>query len=717
MSEFLSALGGIGKTLLRLNPTYSRYAIAEENREAEKLRRDEQRRYAEQEFNRQARINLRAEQYQRDDKAARQAAALSPDIAYTPKPFDIESIGRLPSAEATPAVNLGIGQQQQQQQILRPTAQIADDAMPPFAPLTGRETLRPQRPMPQGPGFTDLVVKDPITGMLTDRTQLAAQERPDLTNLAVDADFTRRAFGGKADPNLFDQETGRISQQTFDQTFVEPPSQQIGELPQVDVVPTNAQPPLQPTIQPEEVLQEELQPTPVDIPPGIGFDTPAGRIMPGPGAMPPMRGEVPPEIPTTAAAPMRPIPVAPAPSVVQPDVEPPPGQQTAIPQLGALANQSRLVMPTAAAEQAVAAPTPTPTPTPTPITPTQVTAPTQDNIKANIENGLTQVPGQRAKALGLIPMGDRTTDLTSVEIAQFDGLTGNPDAQRNFLRRKGFHVPYSIKELTDYAKLRQETHEAEFGPTTALRKEFDKATQNAEDIRDSIDRVFGAASDPSGAGDIALIFNFMKVLDPRSVVRESEYATAETAGSVDKRIWGLYNRILDGQRLSPPQRADFVKRAYILYQKKDVQFQRQLNRYTNIAKREGLDPELIVFDYSEGLSDDAAVLLKKPAWGHMVNLEENVQNYKRGENGEYLTNTATGWYIKDGEPKETSRWWMYVGGDRENDAAYVILDKLDGGKWQILDKNADGVFVARPNGILPALKEGETAKDKWSGLL
>src|SRR5690606_15297239 len=74
-------------------------------------------------------------------------------------------------------------------------------------------------------------------------------------------------------------------------------------------------------------------------------------------------------------------------------------------------------------------------------------------------------------------------------------------------------------------------------------------------------RVLDSAKDPSPAGDLALIFNYMKVLDPGSVVRESEFATAAASGSFGDRIQAATDQIISGKRLSPEQRLDFLQRA------------------------------------------------------------------------------------------------------------------------------------------------------------
>lgn len=68
-----------------------------------------------------------------------------------------------------------------------------------------------------------------------------------------------------------------------------------------------------------------------------------------------------------------------------------------------------------------------------------------------------------------------------------------------------------------------------------------------------------AAAMDSAAGDMSLVYAFMKMQDPESVVREGEYATAEKAGSVQDWVVNIYNRVRTGQRLTAQQKADFVK--------------------------------------------------------------------------------------------------------------------------------------------------------------
>ena len=137
---------------------------------------------------------------------------------------------------------------------------------------------------------------------------------------------------------------------------------------------------------------------------------------------------------------------------------------------------------------------------------------------------------------------------------------------------------------------------SQFEKTIKLRKEFSGLSKTFRDVRDSFARVQESATDPSAAGDLALIFNFMKMLDPGSVVRESEFATAQNAAGVPERTRALWNRILEGERLSENTRSDFVSRANQLFKRQDAQHGSRVDTFTDIAKRAGLNPADVVID-------------------------------------------------------------------------------------------------------------------------
>mgnify|MGYP007001730646 FL=1 len=92
-----------------------------------------------------------------------------------------------------------------------------------------------------------------------------------------------------------------------------------------------------------------------------------------------------------------------------------------------------------------------------------------------------------------------------------------------------------------------------------LRKEVDAGSKDFRLI-DSQYQIIKGSSD-TGPGDLARIFAFMKAIDPTSVVREGEQASAATAGGVPSAIWSIYNKALGAGKLSPQLRAEFTREA------------------------------------------------------------------------------------------------------------------------------------------------------------
>lgn len=127
-----------------------------------------------------------------------------------------------------------------------------------------------------------------------------------------------------------------------------------------------------------------------------------------------------------------------------------------------------------------------------------------------------------------------------------------------------------------------------------LRRSFLKETQGYAEMVAAYSRIRSAATDNTGAQDLALIFSFMKMLDPTSVVRESEFAQAVRTGGVPDQIAALYNQVTSGQKLSPQQRQNFVRTATSqLNAARDNAAQIE-NEYRRIAIDQGVDPDQVI---------------------------------------------------------------------------------------------------------------------------
>jgi hypothetical protein len=89
----------------------------------------------------------------------------------------------------------------------------------------------------------------------------------------------------------------------------------------------------------------------------------------------------------------------------------------------------------------------------------------------------------------------------------------------------------------------------------------------------------------------------MKILDPNSVVRESEFATAQNTGSVPQRVWSVYNQVLEGTRLSPPQREDFGRKASQLFIKQREGQEALENEFIGLANNRKVPVSDFLVDY------------------------------------------------------------------------------------------------------------------------
>lgn len=142
-----------------------------------------------------------------------------------------------------------------------------------------------------------------------------------------------------------------------------------------------------------------------------------------------------------------------------------------------------------------------------------------------------------------------------------------------------------------------------------FRKEYSDQTKGYQEVKSAYGRVL--ASEDNAVGDLSLIFGYMKMLDPGSVVREGEFATAQNAAGVPERIQNIYNQALSGQRLSSSQRKLFKGQAEKLYQTAQKQEVTVRDGIGRIAKGYGLNTANIFYEATE--TAPAAPSAKPPA--------------------------------------------------------------------------------------------------------
>ena len=117
------------------------------------------------------------------------------------------------------------------------------------------------------------------------------------------------------------------------------------------------------------------------------------------------------------------------------------------------------------------------------------------------------------------------------------------------------------------------------------------------EMKTSFGQINAGLNTKSAAGDLTAATKFMKLLDPGSVVRESELYLAMNATGVLDKATNYYARLARGEKLTPSQREDFRNVANQLFKAAENTKLNYDKQYEEIAKSNNLDPSKIIVNY------------------------------------------------------------------------------------------------------------------------
>lgn len=120
--------------------------------------------------------------------------------------------------------------------------------------------------------------------------------------------------------------------------------------------------------------------------------------------------------------------------------------------------------------------------------------------------------------------------------------------------------------------------------------------------KNTIDKI--VSNGVGGPADVSAIFTFMKALDPNSVVRESEYDKAAVSGNLFQGIWTKFNGYFKdkGGILPENVRAEFQNLINQKLAAQGMSYKNLADRTRDIAKRQGMNPDNVVIDFSGALA-------------------------------------------------------------------------------------------------------------------
>lgn len=164
-----------------------------------------------------------------------------------------------------------------------------------------------------------------------------------------------------------------------------------------------------------------------------------------------------------------------------------------------------------------------------------------------------------------------------------------------------------ILEMQDKAK--KDNKPVSLNDTSSIAKRWTSESSGYLNTAEALEQLISYAKEDSGAGDLGMIFSYMKALDPQSVVREGEQVQVQRTGGIPDQIWNMYLQAKDGRRLSPEQKRNLISAAGSRY-KDTLRVQSNRNSYfSDLSNQYGIDPSLVIQNLYPGLEDRLAEAL------------------------------------------------------------------------------------------------------------
>lgn len=215
-------------------------------------------------------------------------------------------------------------------------------------------------------------------------------------------------------------------------------------------------------------------------------------------------------------------------------------------------------------------------------------------------------------------IGELFTDEEYANTSLIPALTGSaelPDDERrgleliSALSSSPAELTDSVGKLQSYTTQRKKAIQEQEIETEkrvdALRKEFNNR-QNVKDTRQAalgFAKVRAAVESDSPAGTVALIFGFMKTIDPTSVVRESEQDLLKKIDTIPQRFrQSIQSALISGQPLSKEKRLEILNAAQDQFLAQvDLVDRTEVKEFQNLASQRGLEADSVVAGFKQSL--------------------------------------------------------------------------------------------------------------------
>ncbi len=200
----------------------------------------------------------------------------------------------------------------------------------------------------------------------------------------------------------------------------------------------------------------------------------------------------------------------------------------------------------------------------------------------------------------------RQFGITSGQTAANDIMT--PDGKGGYMPNTPLIGAKAAIAKSGASSVSVNTGQKGFDNTLKMRSEFrnEPIYKAHQEMQSAHSQITQSLKQASPAGDLAGATKLMKLLDPGSVVRESELGMAMAASGLMDRVQNYAQNVVNGTKLTPTQRADFQKLGDALFGESVKHFNAKRGEYQGIAERNGLPIRDVIGDESAAPAKPAA---------------------------------------------------------------------------------------------------------------
>lgn len=220
---------------------------------------------------------------------------------------------------------------------------------------------------------------------------------------------------------------------------------------------------------------------------------------------------------------------------------------------------------------------------------------TADQARANIEQAL-KTPGGFERMLMESKLGAEKTYANLMQQREFDLKAKNeligPDGKVN-TALLGANQQVA---KAGASSVNVNTGQKGFDNELKLRGDFkqEPVYKAHQEMQSAYSQIKQSLAQASPAGDLAGATKIMKLLDPGSVVRESELGMAMAATGLLDRVQNYASNIISGNKLTPKQRQEFQQLADALYGESVKAYNSKRGEYQKLGSEYGLNADRAV---------------------------------------------------------------------------------------------------------------------------